>query len=266
MNKVHISLLALAAACTITPMAMADSIGFSVNTTAHGVTSSFVPSTLHSGGIYVGPSGTLGAATWSGVSITVSSQDDPSANFLITGILTIGSITGGGGTGDYITAASSYATNQEGDGTVTVTSASCTGGLHPGTCLSGDLDTGAYSANTSSAGHPGGFSGEFTTTYISPYITSKLDDTDIILDDGLTQVGYSTKNNAVTIHGPASNPTSISDTGTLFTAGIQDLQVGSVVPEPSSLFLLGTGLFAGAMLLFWRDKWVRGRKSLSQSV
>jgi PEP-CTERM motif len=111
---------------------------------------------------------------------------------------------------------------------VEVDSASCLGGSLPGVCLQGLLNTtGTYVATF---GSTGSFQALFKVAYVSPYITSLFG-----LGNTWQQVGsdsFTTSDNIFANGGQ-------SDVAQLGTGGVT---FQTVVPEPGTMVLLGSGL------------------------
>jgi hypothetical protein len=118
---------------------------------------------------------------------------------------------------------------------ILVLSGSCTGGAHPGTCLSGSLNSnGKYAATLFGTGS---FQALFQVDYVSPYVTSLFGDPNSWLPQGSDSLN--TAFNMFTNGG--------SSASAILTGGAITFQTS--VPEPGTLALCGSGILGLAGLI-----------------
>jgi len=113
---------------------------------------------------------------------------------------------------------------------VWVYSASCVGGTKPGVCLEGDYNSGFYHATN---GDGGGWTGLYNVLYVSPYITSLFGQPNSWDVNGSNS--FTTDHNVWVGNSPTVDHSHLAS-----TSGAIEFQ--TVVPEPGTLALFGTGL------------------------
>jgi len=188
-----------------------------------------------------------------GTSISVS--DTATSNvFALPGTVTVAIIPIGSGT--YTPSATGLVANYLGASaatTVDIDSALCVGGAMPGVCLAGDENEGTYTASVTGT-QLGAFAGNFVVTYVSPYVTSLFADVPPSSSTPGTDAFTTDTNHFASNFTPKDGLEEGSFTGG--TGTIVVTNVGSIVPEPSSLLFLGTGLLtlAGGLGLRFRRK------------
>lgn len=123
-----------------------------------------------------------------------------------------------------------------GSGTeITVDSASCVGGAHPGVCLLGSLNSnGTYVATK---GGTGSFQALFQVGYVSPYITHLFGDPNLWMPTGSDSLNTSHNNFN---NGGKTDGANLSGGNITFQ---------TPVPEPGTLGMVGTGLIGLAGML-----------------
>lgn len=216
MKKFTFATLAVATAVAIAPIAlMADTI--SINFTPDGSKNSTTVTTLKNGEITFNTMANLE------VLFAADSSGNPPVSLTIKNAdVTITADYNGG--------------TYSGAETVSVTSTSC-----GGTCLTGSFNTGDYSSTAKSTGD---FSGLFTVDSVSAILDADFGAFGFIANSGVDT--FNTGNNRVSIGTSTAADTSI------LTGGV--ISYDTPAPEPSSLILLGTGLFGLAFVAFRKSK------------
>ena len=173
-----------------------------------------------------------GMTSGPGALVSVSDADTP----FIYNLHGHASISTGPALGYNAAGGSVVALYSAGSGTeITVDSASCVGGAHPGVCLLGSLNSnGTYVATK---GGTGSFQALFQVDYVSPYITHLFGDPNLWMPIGSDSFNTSHNNFK---NGGKTDAASLSGGNITFQ---------TPVPEPGTLGMVGTGILGLAGVL-----------------
>ena len=121
---------------------------------------------------------------------------------------------------------------------VQVDAPACVGGSLPGICLQGTANGGSYAATR---GGTGSFESLFKVTYVSPFVTSLF---------GLPNTWQSVGSDSFTTSDNVFVDRGSTDTARLGSGQVTfQTPVGSGVPEPGTLALMGSGILGMAGLI-----------------
>jgi PEP-CTERM motif len=214
-RKLTLTLGCLALLATLSNLAMADAITFSFVNAKSSVS-------INSSGLSAGPA-----------SVLLVSDTQFGSVFSLIGTATVltGKASSYVASGGNLTAQYLPGSGVE----VQVDSKSCAGGLHPGVCLEGILNSnGQYTASNRGTGS---FQALFTVTYVSPYIPSLFGD---------PQGWQATGSDSLTTSANLFKNGGTTDTAKL---GGGSITYQTPVPEPGTLGLLGSGMLGLAGVL-----------------
>jgi hypothetical protein len=223
MKKFVFALLAAATALAITPTVLkADTI--TISFTPEGTGKKQTPTV-----VTTATTGMITFDTKANLEILVSTDTDGNPPVFLNVVGADVTITGDYNNGAFV-----------GPETVSVASTSC-----GGNCLTGSLNTGDYE---STAGGTGDFAGKFTVDSVSAILDADFGTSGFIADSGVDSFNTTGNKNKI-VKGITLAP----DTSIL-TGGVISYDTPTLTPEPSSLILLGTGLFGLAFVAFRKSK------------